>query len=294
MLILADHHQKLIYTRAHLLPPSSPSGNDDQKSNPTFFSNMQKVHKKTDVCLGLTKLSLPTLAEVTWLSRLRCWFYARLGVTFVTSQIKGWCFDISAWLTKWNPQSQFRSTMMERIFFSTIQICFVRWCQNTVIGEKSSKGLRLITRQIYWLLLPFALGLDGHLTSSNKTKSHTHKKHYCPNTNHNQVNPYPNPQCCSSWKYEFGYLENPSFDSIPFFDVRAYNWRLIFPWSVDNCLNPPSSLEDPLCTFRNWQVWHRVSLGVTSSATDDLAPGMTWTTTTKWSWRSTEQLENFY
>ena len=192
MLILADHHQKLIYTRAHLLPPSSPSGNDDQKSNPTFFSNMQKVHKKTDVCLGLTKLSLPTLAEVTWLSRLRCWFYARLGVTFVTSQIKGWCFDISAWLTKWNPQSQFRSTMMERIFFSTIQICFVRWCQNTVIGEKSSKGLRLITRQIYWLLLPFALGLDGHLTSSNKTKSHTHKKHYCPNTNHNQVNPYPN------------------------------------------------------------------------------------------------------
>ena len=77
-------------------------------------------------------------------------------------------------------------------FFSTIQICFVRWCQNTVIGEKSSKGLRLITRQIYWLLLPFALGLDGHLTSSNKTKSHTHKKHYCPNTNHNQVNPYPN------------------------------------------------------------------------------------------------------
>ena len=179
-------------------------------------------------------------------------------------------------------------------FFSTIQICFVRWCQNTVIGEKSSKGLRLITRQIYWLLLPFALGLDGHLTSSNKTKSHTHKKHYCPNTNHNQVNPYPNPQCCSSWKYEFGYVENPSFDSIPFFDVRAYNWRLIFPWSVDNCLNPPSSLEDPLCTFRNWQVWHRVSLGVTSSATDDLAPGMTWTTTTKWSWRSTEQLENFY
>ena len=179
-------------------------------------------------------------------------------------------------------------------FFSTIQICFVRWCQNTVIGEKSSKGLRLITRQIYWLLLPFALGLDGHLTSSNKTKSHTHKKHYWPNTNHNQVNPYPNPQCCSSWKYEFGYLENPSFDSIPFFDVRAYNWRLIFPWSVDNCLNPPSSLEDPLCTFRNWQVWHRVSLGVTSSATDDLAPGMTWTTTTKWSWRSTEQLENFY
>ena len=118
MLILADHHQKLIYTRAHLLPPSSPSGNDDQKSNPTFFSNMQKVHKKTDVCLGLTKLSLPTLAAVTWLSRLRCWFYARLGVTFVTSQIKGWCFDISAWLTKWNPQSQFRSTMMERIFFS--------------------------------------------------------------------------------------------------------------------------------------------------------------------------------
>ena len=225
---------------------------------------------------------------------MRCWFYARLGVTFVTSQIKGWCFDISAWLTKWNPQSQFRSTMMERIFFSTIQICFVRWCQNTVIGEKSSKGLRLITRQIYWLLLPFALGLDGHLTSSNKTKSHTHKKHYCPNTNHNQVNPYPNPQCCSSWKHEFGYLENPSFDSIPFFDVRAHNWRLIFPWSVDNCLNPPSSLEDPLCTFRNWQVWHRVSLGVTSSATDDLAPGMTWTTTTKWSWRSTEQLENFY
>ena len=77
-------------------------------------------------------------------------------------------------------------------FFSTIQIRFVRWCQNTVIGEKSSKGLRLITRQIYWLLLPFALGLDGHLTSSNKTKSHTHKKHYWPNTNHNQVNPYPN------------------------------------------------------------------------------------------------------
>lgn len=31
---------------------------------------------------------------------------------------------------------------------------------------------------------------------SNKTKSHTHKeekkKHYCPKTNHNQVNPYPN------------------------------------------------------------------------------------------------------
>ena len=74
----------------------------------------------------------------------------------------------------------------------------------------------------------------------------------------------------------------PLLIAIPFFDVRAYNWRLIFPWSVDNCLNPPSSLEDPLCTFRNWQVWHRVSLGVTSSATDDLAPGMTWTTTTKW------------
>ena len=193
MLILADHHQKLIYTRAHLLPPSSPSGNsDDQKSNPTFFSNMQKVHKKTDVCLGLTKLSLPTLAEVTWLSRRDADFTQDLVLHLSPLRSKD---DASTFLHDWPNgilKVNFVQPWWKGFFFSTIQICFVRWCQNTVIGEKSSKGLRLITRQIYWLLLPFALGLDGHLTSSNKTKSHTHKKHYCPNTNHNQVNPYPN------------------------------------------------------------------------------------------------------
>ena len=67
MLILADHHQKLIYTRAHLLPLLAllPQETTTKKVIQLFFSNMRKVHKKTDVYLGLTKVSWLSLVEVT-------------------------------------------------------------------------------------------------------------------------------------------------------------------------------------------------------------------------------------
>ena len=188
MLILADHHQKLIYTRAHLLPPSSPSGNDDQKSNPTFFSNMQKVHKKHMV-LYLTKLSLPKQTLVmTFAISQGCWFYARLGITFVTSQIKGWCFDISAWLTKWNPQSQFRSTMREKDDSSSLSLSKVSSVDD-VKTEKRAKGLRLITRQAN-LLIVIAPTLDTWSWRAGQQNKISHKALLLL-PNHKQVSPYP-------------------------------------------------------------------------------------------------------
>ena len=163
-----------------------------------------------------------------------CWFYARLGITFVTSQIKGWCFDISAWLTKWNPQSQFCSTMREKDDSSSLSLSKVSSVDD-VKTEKRAKGLRLITRQAN-LLIVIAPTLDTWSWRAGQQNKISHKALLLL-PNHKQVSPYP----FFPWIIFV-------FDSIPFRSESTIgDWFFLDPWIIACRWIPPFSPTKTHC-----------------------------------------------